>query len=128
MSKSRDIADSAATINFIDGLTASVQTQLDEKTPVQDTVYTLTGTDLDIANGGIQVKVLSENTTFTESLSSGEALVLQIENASTYTVTWPTITWTTSSGNVAPTLTAKDALVLWKVSSTLYGAIIGSYV
>ena len=128
MSKSRDIADSAATINFIDGLTGSVQTQLDEKIPVQDTVYTLTGTDFDVSNGGIQVKILSENTTFTESLNSGEALVLQIENANTYTVTWPTITWTTSSGNVAPTLTAKDALVLWKVSSTLYGAIIGSYV
>jgi hypothetical protein len=128
MSKSRDIADSAATINFIDGLTGSVQAQLDEKIPVQDTVYTLTGTDFDVSNGGIQVKVLSENTTFTESLNSGEALVLQIENANTYTVTWPTITWTTSSGNVAPTLSAKDALVLWKVSSTLYGAMIGSYV
>jgi len=128
MSKSRDIADSAATINFIDGLTGSVQTQLDEKIPVQDTVYTLTGTNFDISNGGIQVKVLSANTTFTESLNSGEALVLQIENANTYTVTWPAITWTTSSGNVAPTLSAKDALVLWKVSSTLYGAMIGSYV
>ena len=114
--------------DYLDGVTSNIQTQLDEKIPVQDTVYTLTGTNFDVSNGGIQVKILSQNTTFTESLNSGESLVLQIENATTYTVTWPTITWTTSSGNVAPTLTAKDALVLWKVSSTLYGAVIGSYV
>ena len=31
MSKSRDIADSAATINFIDGLTSDAQTQIDSK-------------------------------------------------------------------------------------------------
>ena len=31
MSKPRDIADSAATINFIDGVTSAVQTQLDAK-------------------------------------------------------------------------------------------------
>lgn len=31
MSKSRDIADSAATINYIDGLTSDAQTQLDSK-------------------------------------------------------------------------------------------------
>jgi hypothetical protein len=36
--------------------------------------------------------------------------------------------WVTSGGNVAPTLTAKDTLVFWKVSSTLYGAYTGSYV
>ena len=31
-------------------------------------------------------------------------------------------------GNVAPTLTAKDTLVFWKVSTTLYGAYTGSCV
>lgn len=31
MSKSRDIADSAATINFLDGVTSAVQTQIDSK-------------------------------------------------------------------------------------------------
>jgi len=38
------------------------------------------------------------------------------------------MTWVTSGGNVAPTLTAKDTLVFWKVSSVLYGAYTGSYV
>jgi hypothetical protein len=33
----------------------------------------------------------------------------------------------TATGNTAPTLTANDTLVLWKVSTTLYGAYVGSY-
>ena len=36
MSKSRDIADSAATINYIDGLTSDAQTQLDSKAVYPD--------------------------------------------------------------------------------------------
>ena len=96
-------------------------------TNVQETVYALTGTALDAGNGGIQTKTLAANTTFTDSLSSGESIVLQLEAGSSYTVTWPTITWVTSAGNVAPTLTANDTLVFWKVSSTLYGAYTGSY-
>jgi len=91
------------------------------------TVYSLTGTAIDPTNGGIQTKTISANTTFTETLASGESVVLMLEGAASYTITWPTITWVTSSGNSAPTLTAKDTLVLWKVSTTLYGAYVGSY-
>ena len=91
-------------------------------------VYALTGTALDPSNGTIQTKTLAANTTFTDSLASGESIVLQLEAGASFTVTWPTMTWATSGGNVAPTLTAKDALVFWKVSSTLYGAYTGSYV
>lgn len=91
------------------------------------TVYALTGTDIDPANGGIQTKTVAANTTFTESLTSGESVVLMLDAGASYTITWPTITWVTSSGNSAPTLTANDTLVLWKVSTTLYGAYVGSY-
>jgi hypothetical protein len=91
------------------------------------TVYSLTGTAIDPTNGGIQTKTISANTTFTETLASGESVVLMLEGAASYTITWPTITWVTSSGDSAPTLTAKDTLVLWKVSTTLYGAYVGSY-
>ena len=94
---------------------------------ISTTVYSLTGTAIDPANGGIQTKTISANTTFTETLASGESVVLMLEGAASYTITWPTITWVTSSGNSAPTLTAKDTLVLWKVSTTLYGAYVGSY-
>jgi hypothetical protein len=97
-------------------------------TSYTETVYALSGTALDPANGGIQTKTLAANTTFTDSLASGESLVLQLEAGASYTVTWPTMTWVTSGGNVAPTLTAKDTLVFWKVSTTLYGAYTGSYV
>ena len=95
---------------------------------VKETVYALSGTALDAGNGGIQTKTLAASTTFTDSLASGESLVLQLEAGASYTVTWPTTTWVTSGGNTAPTLTAKDTLVFWKVSSTLYGAYTGSYV
>jgi len=94
---------------------------------ISTTVYSLTGTAIDPDNGGIQTKTISANTTFTETLASGESVVLMLEGAASYTITWPTITWVTSSGNSAPTLTAKDTLVLWKVSTTLYGAYVGSY-
>ena len=110
-----------------DYLTATSTNTLTNKT-IRDTVYSLTGTAFDATNGAIQTKTLSGNTTFTDSLSSGDAIVLQLEAGASYTVTWPTMTWVTSGGNVAPTLTAKDTLVFWKVSTTLYGAYTGSYV
>jgi len=91
------------------------------------TVYSLTGTDIDPANGGIQTKTFSADTTFTESLTSGESVVLMLDAGASYTITWPTITCVTSNGNAAPTLTANDTVVLWKVSTTLYGAYVGSY-
>ena len=98
---------------------------------LKETVYTLATTGsiaLDPANGSIQTSVLTGNPTFTDSLEAGQSVVLMLENGATYTVTWPTLTWVTSGGNVAPTLTAKDTLVFWKVGTTLYGAYVGSYV
>jgi hypothetical protein len=92
-----------------------------------ETVYSLTGTEINPANGGIQTKTLSGATTFTEVLSSGDSVVLMIDGGDANAVTWPTITWVTSTGNAAPTLTANDTIVLWKVSTTLYGAYTGSY-
>ena len=98
---------------------------------LKETVYTL-GTSgsitLNPANGSIQKSVLTGNPTFSDSLESGQTIVLHLEGGATYTVTWPTITWVTGSGNAAPTLTAKDTVVLWKISTTLYGAYVGSYV
>ena len=108
--------------------TTSTNTQTLTNKTIRDTVYALSGTAFDATNGAVQTKTLAANTTFTDSLSSGDAIVLQLEAGASYTVTWPTMTWVTSGGNVAPTLTAKDTLVLWKVSSVLYGAYTGSYV
>ncbi len=82
---------------------------------------------LNPANGSIQTCALTGNPTFTDSLAAGQSIVLMLTNGATYTVTWPTITWVTSGGNTAPTLTAADTLVFWKISTTLYGAYVGSY-
>jgi hypothetical protein len=101
------------------------QTTLKE---IRETIYDLTGTAIDPANGTVQYKSLSGNTTFTEALESGQSVLLRLENGSSYTVTWPTITWVSAGGNAAPVLTAKDVLVFWKISTTLYGAYVGSYV
>ena len=98
---------------------------------LKETVYTLGTTGsiaLDPANGSIQSSVLTGAPTFTDSLEAGQTVVLMLEGGASYSVTWPTTTWVTSAGNAAPTLTAKDTLVFWKVSTTLYGAYVGSYV
>ena len=109
-------------------LVSKVSTDTLTNKTIVDTVYALSGTALLATNGGVQTKTVSGNVTFTDSLVSGDAIVLMLEGGASYTVTWPTITWVTSGGNVAPTLTAKDTLVLWKVSSVLHGAYTGSYV
>lgn len=76
-----------------------------------------TGTTLSCAAAG--------TVTFTDSLSSGQSISLLITGGSTYTINWPTITWVTSAGNTAPTLSANNTLVFWKISTTLYGALVG---
>jgi hypothetical protein len=93
---------------------------------IVETVYSLTGTALDPNNGTVQTKTIGANTTFTDSLSSGESMSLHLTSASSYTITWPAITWITGTGNNAPTLTAADTVVLFKISTTLYGVWIGS--
>lgn len=93
---------------------------------VVETVYNLTGTAIDASNGNIQYKTIGANTTFTDSLNTGESVILRLASASSYTITWPTITWIKVGGSAAPTLTASDVVVLWKEGSTLYGAYVGS--
>jgi hypothetical protein len=93
-----------------------------------ETVYELSGTVIDPANGTVQTKTLSGNTTFTESIADGQSVVLML-NPATYTTTWPTITWINATGSgAAPTLEASimNVVVLWQVGGTLYGNWIGS--
>lgn len=93
---------------------------------IDEAVYNLTGTALDPANGTIQYKTLSGDTTLTDSLSEGEAITLMIDDGTAHTLTFPTITWV-NDGGTAPTLatTGYTVFVLWKVSTTLYGALVG---
>jgi hypothetical protein len=97
-------------------------------TAYTETVYALSGTAIDPANGTIQTKTLGANTTFTESLADGQSVVLMI-NPVTYTVTWPTMTWINTAGSgAAPTLEASsmNVVVMWQVGGTVYGNWVGS--
>jgi hypothetical protein len=77
-----------------------------------------TGTTLSCAAAG--------TVTFTDSLSSGQSISLLLTGGSSYTINWPAgTTWVTAAGNTAPTLSANNTLVFWKISSTLYGALVG---
>ena len=95
---------------------------------ILEDVYTVTGTTpaLDPANGSIQVWTLTGNSTPTDSLAAGEAITLMIDDGTAYTITWPTITWVNNAA-AAPTLatTGYTVVALWKVSTTLYGALVG---
>ena len=96
-------------------------------TPVED-VYALSGTTptLEPDNGSIQTHTLTGNTTYTDGFSAGQAVTLMIDDGTAYTVTWPTMTWV-NNGGAAPTLATSGYTVvtLWKVGSTLYGALVG---
>tara|TARA_R110000824_G_scaffold365637_1_gene554160 strand:+ start:713 stop:1114 length:402 start_codon:yes stop_codon:yes gene_type:complete len=96
-------------------------------TIVED-VYAISGTTpaLDPANGSVQTWTLTASSTPTDSLSSGEAITVMIDDGTAYTITWPTITWV-NGGGTAPTLATSGytVIALWKVSTTLYGALVG---
>ena len=109
--------------------TATAQTLTNKTlTGYTETVYALSGTAIDPANGTVQTKTLGSNTTFTESLADGQSVVLML-NPATYTTTWPTTSWVNTAGsNTAPTLKASvvNVVVLWQVGGTLYGNWAGS--
>ena len=129
--------ETARTINGVafDGsanITVSDGTKLTKTNPsiigsITEQVYNLTGAEINPANGTIQYKTISANTTFTETLISGQSVLLRLINANKYTITFPTITWV-GAVNPVPVLTANCAIALWKEQSTLYGAYIGTLV
>ena len=111
-------------------LTSAVLSAVTLNDGVTEEYYALGSTEdnLDPANGSIQTKTLNQNKVLTATgFDSGQSMTLMLSGGTTYTVTWPTMTWVSSAGNTAPTLTANDTIVLWKIGSTLYGAYAGSY-
>ena len=95
---------------------------------IQEGVFEITGTTpaLDPANGTIQTWTLTANSTPTDGLAAGEAITLMVNDGSARTITWPTMTWVNNGGS-APTLatTGYTVIAVWKVGSTLYGALVG---
>lgn len=137
-----DDADTAAQRTTLGLGTAAVQTgttgslvgttdtqTLTNKTlgDITETVFAITdgaSVDLDPANGPIQTWTLGASRTATATnFAAGESMTIGV-TAGANTLTWPTITWV---GGSAPTLSTSGTtyIVLWKVSSTLYGANVG---
>lgn len=84
-------------------------------------------TELEPANGSIQTVTLTGSiTSLTDNITAGEAITLIINDGTAYTITWPTTTWVNNAG-AAPTLalTGVTVVALWKVGTTLYGALVG---
>lgn len=94
-----------------------------------ETVYAISGTTpaLNPANGSIQTWTLTGNSIPTDSVAAGQAITVMIDDGTAYTITWPSVTWV-NNAKVAPTLatTGYTTVTLWKVSTTLYGAVVGN--
>lgn len=95
-------------------------------TGTKETVYTITdgaAFEIDPANGGIQVVTLgASRSPAVTNFTAGQSVLLGIDDGTAYTITWPTITWATTTAT-APTLATSGYtwVVMWKVGSTLYG-------
>jgi hypothetical protein len=94
---------------------------------IKEGVYALSGTTpaLNPVNGTIQTWTLTGLSSPTDSFTSGQSMTLMVDDGTGYTITWPTMTWV---GGSAPVLATSGYTIveLWKVNSTLYGALVGN--
>lgn len=86
------------------------------------------GVALSPTNGSIQTWTLGASRTPTSGTwAAGQSMTLMINDGTAYTVTWTTlaVTW---AGGSAPTLatTGFTVIELWKVGTTIYGALVGN--
>lgn len=140
-------AGAAEEISVGGGLTLSAGTLAAQVTPTSTTTLTnktltdpvITGAitedvfavvdgasvDLNPANGAIQYWSLGANRTATAAnFVSGESMTLMVNDGTAFALTWPAITWV---GGSAPVLATAGYTVveLWKVTTILFGAIVG---
>ena len=104
---------------------------------ILEDVYTISdgaAFEIDPGNGSVQLITLgASRTPKATNFAAGESIMLMVDDGSAYTLTWTDSTfggsgvvWKTDAG-VAPTLntTGYTAIVLWKVSTQVYGARVG---
>jgi hypothetical protein len=104
---------------------------------ILEDVYTIVdgaAFEIDPGNGSIQLITLgASRTPKATNFAAGEAITLMVDDGTDYTLTWTDATWGGSGviwstdGGVAPTLntTGFTSIVLWKVSTQVYGARVG---
>jgi hypothetical protein len=104
---------------------------------ILEDVFTITdgaAFEIDPGNGSIQLITLgASRTPLATNFAAGEAITLMVGDGTAYTLTWTDATfggsgvvWKTDGG-VAPTLNTSGytTIVLWKVSTQVYGARVG---
>jgi hypothetical protein len=104
---------------------------------ILEDVFTITdgaAFEIDPGNGSVQLITLgASRTPKATNFAAGEAVTLMVDDGSAYTLTWTDATfggsgvvWKTDGG-VAPTLNTSGytVIVLWKVSTQVYGARVG---
>ena len=104
---------------------------------ILEDVYTISdgaAFEVDPGNGSIQLITLgASRTPKATNFAAGEAITLMVDDGTDYAITWTDATWGGSGviwatdGGVAPTLNATGftSIVLWKVSTQVYGARVG---
>lgn len=104
---------------------------------ILEDVYTISdgaAFEIDPGNGSIQLITLgASRTPKATNFAAGESVTLMVDDGTAYTLTWTDATfggsgvvWKTNGG-VAPTLNTSGytVIVLWKVSTQVYGARVG---
>ncbi len=132
-----DVANAAVTLTGVQTLTNKTLTDPAITGTILEDIFTITdgaAFEIDPGNGSIQLITLGANRTpKATNMAAGEAVTLMVDDGSAYTLTWTDSTfggsgvvWKTDGG-VAPTLntTGYTAIVLWKVSTQVYGARVG---
>lgn len=103
---------------------------------ILEDVYTITdgaAFEIDPGNGTIQLITLgASRTPKGTNFTAGESVTLMVDDGTAYTLTWTDTTFGTSGvkwvGGSAPPLATSGYTVieLWKVSTQVYGALVGS--
>ena len=87
--------------------------------------------EINPANGYIQTITLgAARTPAVTNFAAGQCVLLGIDDGTAYTITWTTVapTWVSGAGSAtAPTLatTGYTWILLWKVATTIYAALVG---
>ena len=104
---------------------------------ILEDIFTITDAaafEVDPGNGSIQLITLgASRTPKCTNMVAGESVTLMVDDGTAYTITWTDATWGSggvvwkTNAGVAPTLNTSGytVIVLWKVSTQVYGARVG---
>ena len=103
---------------------------------ITEDIFTITdgaAFEVDPGNGSIQLITLgASRTPKATNFAAGESVTLMVNDGTAYTLTWTDSTWGTGGviwvGGTAPALatTGYTVIEFWKVSTQVYGALVGS--